>query len=100
MRSEIRHIEPIRFANVVALVYAVISLVFVVLTIPFFLTAAFWTNMSDVFSLGFAALIVFMYPVAGLFFGWLAGLLSAAIYNLVAKWVGGVSIELATERSM
>jgi hypothetical protein len=35
MRSEIRHIDPVRFANVVALAYALISLVFVVLMIPF-----------------------------------------------------------------
>lgn len=41
--------------------------------------------------------IVLAYPIAGLFFGWLGGFLGAAVYNMVAGWIGGIYVELRTE---
>ena len=100
MRSEIRYIEPIRFANVVALVYALVGLVFVVLALPFVFMSMAWGESSGAFSIGITLILVVLYPVFGLFFGWLTGLLGAAIYNLVARWVGGIYLELRTEMNV
>jgi hypothetical protein len=97
MRSEIRRIDPVRFANVLALVYALFSLVFVVLMLPFLLLGLTWGDSGGVLGVGITLFFVLMYPLFGLFFGWLSGLLGAALYNLVARWVGGILIELAAE---
>jgi O-antigen/teichoic acid export membrane protein len=100
MRSEIRHIDAVRFANVVALVYAVLSLVCVVLMIPFFAMTLAFGDLDGALPFGIMLVLVLMYPIAGLFIGWLMGFLGAAIYNLVAGWVGGIYIELTTETAV
>jgi hypothetical protein len=46
------------------------------------------------FGAGIGFLAIIFFPVLYGFMGFVAGILSALIYNLVAKWVGGIEIEL------
>ena len=41
---------------------------------------------------GFSAII--LYPIIYAILGFIGGAISAALYNLVAKWVGGIQIEM------
>ncbi len=100
MRSEIRHIEPIRFANVVALVYGFFGLVIVVLTVPFLFLSVAIPGSDGMLSAGITLVLVLLYPIFGLVIGWVTGLVAAAIYNLVVRWVGGITIELRTETAI
>jgi hypothetical protein len=68
--------------------------------IPFFALALALDGSGIALSFGIMFVIALMYPLFGLFFGWLTGLLGAAIYNLVAGWVGGIYIELRTETAV
>ncbi len=100
MRSEIRYIDPIRFANVVALVYGFLGLVVVVLMVPFLLLSAALPGFNGMLSAGVTFVLALLYPIFGLVVGWVTGLVAAAIYNLVVRWVGGITIELRTETAI
>jgi hypothetical protein len=43
-----------------------------------------------VFGTGFAVLLPFLYAAMG----FVGGVISAFIYNIIAKWVGGIEVEV------
>ena len=87
MRQQIRKFGVGQTAKVVGVLYALIGLLF----IPFFLI------MSSVapketgfgFGAGFALAVPIMYGV----FGFIGTAIACALYNMVAKWVGGIEVE-------
>ena len=97
MKHELRRVEPLRAANVSALVYGLMMAAFAVIFLPFILFMAMIApptgpGMGGAF---FPVLFVVLYPVIGLIFGWIGGFLSAAIYNLIVRWTGGLLLEIA-----
>lgn len=94
MKQELKRVDPLRTANVAALVYGVLMCAFAVMFLPIFLLpgllgASGQSGLETVF-LGF---MVVLYPVLGAVMGWITGLLGAAVYNLVVRWIGGVILE-------
>jgi len=77
-----------------AILYGIMGLIF----IPFFLLMTFVGSQMPAqqrvgvmaFSAGFAIFVPVIYAVIGFVFG----ALGAVIYNLVAKWVGGIEVEV------
>lgn len=89
MRHQIVRIAPLQAGKVVAIVWGIISLLFV----PIFLLAGLGgTGKSGVFLLLFA----FMMPLLYVVFGFLLAVIFAWLYNVVASRVGGIEITLAT----
>ena len=92
MKMEITRLEPLRTANVLAILYGVIMVVAMLIAVPIVFLA---------FALGggggpesFIVLIMlFAYPVIGVVFGWLGGLLIGFIYNIVVGITGGLLID-------
>jgi hypothetical protein len=72
---------------VLALVYGLISLILV----PFLLLGAMFGPHG-----GFDAIFVIFLPIVYAVVGFIGGVLSAFVYNIVAKWSGGVEY-IATE---
>ena len=69
----------------------VLYLLFGLLFVPFFLLmGAFAPEGSAPFGTVFAVAMPVMYGVLGL----VGGAIGAALYNLVAGWVGGIEVEL------
>ena len=68
---------------------------FGVIVAPFLLLAAFFGGQSGgaPVTVGGVFLAV-LFPVLSAITGFVGGALAAAIYNLVAKWVGGLEFEL------
>jgi hypothetical protein len=95
MKLELRHVAPVRAANVVSLLDALSMLVVAVPMFALFSLLPEPTAPSSqqpqvafsVFRWVFVA-----YPVLGLVFGWIAGLAGAFLYNLVAARVGGLRL--------
>lgn len=95
--KEIKKLDIISCAKIHAIVLAIFGLI-VGLFIGAF--SSLMSSLSDGMDnpgfsfkgLGFFAVIVF--PIMYGIIGFIAGLISAAIYNLVASWVGGIKIEL------
>lgn len=48
----------------------------------------------------FGILAMFAFPILYGIMGFVAGILGAVIYNLVAKWVGGIEIELKDKKGI
>ena len=95
MMREIRRVEPLRLANVLAIVYGAIFVIFDLLVLPVFLMAPMNNHMGqEVPRTAMLGLLV-LYPIMGAVMGWLGGLLVAGVYNVVARRLGGVRMEVA-----
>ena len=95
MKHELRKVHPLRAANVGALVYGLGMGVFSLIALPFFLLGAIFAPSGEfgAVGVGVGLIIVLVYPVMGLVMGWISGLLTSAIYNLIVRWTGGLLLE-------
>ena len=100
MTRKLKRIAPLQLGIVAGVFYALISLIIV----PIFLliaiasvfaphaqgSGAMQVGIGVGMGLFFAVLAPIMYGIMGFVFGALAGL----VYNLVAKWTGGIEFEV------
>jgi len=89
----IRRFGVMKTATVVAVMYMIIVAVF---AIPFALLALIVTPSQASGGAGsiivVALIAIFVYGV----FGWVFTAIALAIYNLAARWVGGIEVEVET----
>ena len=86
MKKQISSISPFQTAKVMALLYFAVSLPMIVLM------SLFYTLMPGPKApLG----VMFVLPFLYLVFGFIFTAVGAWIYNLIAKWVGGVEFTVA-----
>jgi hypothetical protein len=91
MKKQLTRIAPLRAGIVLGVLYGILSLIIA----PFILLAAVLGNKADtalpaIFGVGFAIMLPVIYAVVG----FIGGVIAAAIYNLVAKWTGGLEFEV------
>lgn len=86
MPQQIRRFGIGQTAKVVAVLYALMGLLFV----PIFLIAAMFSPEETGFGTGLALALPILYGVLGFIFT----AIGCAIYNVVAGWIGGVEVEL------
>ena len=81
-------------AKISALLYAIFGLIAGLFVALFYaLGSVFAGDFGPLgFELGFFSIIVF--PIAYGVLGFIGGIVGAALYNLVAHWVGGIQVEL------
>ena len=90
----IKRIAPLQLGKMLALLYGIIGL----LAIPFFLlmtsiTAQLPEGQRGPFLAMGAGAAIFA-PILYAVLGFIVGVIGAFIYNLVAKWVGGIEVEV------
>jgi hypothetical protein len=85
MKKRLTNVSPVKLGITLAVVYGILSL----LVVPFLLFASLFHGR------GIAGVFVIFLPIIYAVFGFIGGVISAFIYNLVAKWTGG--IEFITE---
>ncbi len=90
MPQQIRKFGVLQTAKVIAVLYALMGLVFV----PIFLVIAMFSPTKDGPGTGFALLMPVLYGVLGFVFT----AIGCAIYNFVAGLVGGIEVELDESR--
>ncbi|GGF64025.1 DUF3566 domain-containing protein [Alteromonas lipolytica] len=94
MQQRLTKLSPHSVALHMALVFAVISLVFM---LPFtFLMSAMAPNMPDDAGMPFAAsgVLAFVMPIIYFIFTYIFSFIMALLYNLLAKMTGGVKVTL------
>jgi hypothetical protein len=69
----------------------VLYLLFGLLFVPFFLLFSMFAPEGEG---GFGALFAIAMPLMYAVFGVIGGAIGAALYNVVAGWVGGIEVEL------
>jgi hypothetical protein len=90
----VKRIAPLQLGKMLAVLYGIMGLLFMPL---FLIMSAFSSHMPAgqrggmmPFGAGFAIAMPIMYAAMGFVFG----ALGALIYNVVAKWVGGIEVEV------
>ena len=100
MTRKVRRIAPLQLGKMMGVIYGLMGLIF----LPFFflagLVGAFAQHAASDNSgaaaaatgimLGFGLFMPVMYAV----FGFVFGIISAALYNFVARWIGGIEVEI------
>jgi hypothetical protein len=91
MKKQLTYIAPLRAGIVLGILYGILSLVFV----PIFLLGALFASKSThpvpaIFGVGFAVVMPVIYAAVG----FIGGVIASALYNLVAKWTGGLDFEV------
>ena len=94
MTYELRSISPAKLARIMALVLGGLMLIVSLFAIPMFLFMPFPEDDPSQPSKGFFLFFLLLYPFFGALWGWVAGQMSARLYNFTAKSVGGITIEL------
>ena len=99
MKVEIKRVDPLRTANVLALVYGLLMAAFALLFSPFILLGVILSPTGGIGAGGglFAVFFLVVYPIMGLVMGWISGYLTSAIYNFIIRWTGGVRLEFASD---
>lgn len=85
MGERIKRIAPLQLGKLLAVVYALFSVIF----IPFMLIATFVAPEGKGPGLAFILIMPLMY----ISLGFIGSIIGAFIYNLSAKWAGGIEIE-------
>jgi hypothetical protein len=84
MKKRISSISPLQQGIVCGLLYAILSLI----AVPFLILAALFGHGG--IGIMFAIFIPIIYGIVG----FIGGVIAAFIYNLVARWTGGLEIVL------
>ena len=85
MKKRIKRISPLQLGKISAAIYGFFSLLFV----PFFIISLFTAKQP-----GPGILFALFLPILYIVMGFIIDVITAAIYNLCAKWLGGIEIEL------
>ena len=99
VKKRLVRIGPLQLGKMLAALYGAMGLIFVPFFGIFFLIGAFapkGTNMpapGAVFA-GAGVLLMILFPLMYAAMGFIIGLIGAAIYNLFAKWIGGIEVEV------
>jgi hypothetical protein len=102
---EVKRVDILSVAMVVAAIYGVLGLVFGIIfaCIWVFASATFIGIMADAgfdatggiggiaIAIGYAVCLPIIYAIMG----FIGGAIAAAVYNLVARFVGGIKLELS-----
>jgi len=93
-KRRIKRIAPLQLGKMLAVLYGILGLIF----IPFFLFMTALTSQIPAeqrtgivaMGAGFAICAPILYAIMG----FIIGIIGAFIYNLVAKFIGGVEVEV------
>lgn len=91
MKKQLTRIAPLRAGIVLAAFYGILSLILVPIILLVVWTGGKSGNSAIAIS-GVASAIIF--PVLYAVLGFLGGVIAAALYNLIAKWTGGLEFEV------
>jgi hypothetical protein len=99
MKKRLAHISPLQLGIVLGILYGLVSLIFL---IPMFLImsmvgAASARSGAQAVPVIFTGVFMIFLPIIYAVVGFIGGVITAFIYNLVAKWTGG--IEFTTQEA-
>ena len=86
MELRIKRIAPVQLCKVLAVVYALFSIIFFLFMLIATIAAPEGKEPGLLFT--------FIMPLLYIVLGFIGGIIGAIIYNFSAKWVGGIIIDL------
>ncbi|MDQ2871955.1 MAG: hypothetical protein M3R35_02370 [Candidatus Eremiobacteraeota bacterium] len=94
MISRLRRVNVIQLALVAGVIYGIIGLIIGLIWMPFTAMMAAAMPMGRGLMAGPGFLAIILFPIFYFIGGFIAGLIFAALYNLVAGWTGGIEVTL------
>jgi hypothetical protein len=103
MRKRIKRIAPLQAGKMLGILYGCLGLIFLPIFAVAAIVGAFAQQAQQTQNIGGppAALIAVMMFGFGIFMpiiygaiGFVLGIVTAAVYNVVAHWVGGIEVEV------
>lgn len=85
MKKRLTYVSPLQLGIVSGILYGLISLI----VVPFFILASLFGPHGAGFGVVFAIFLPIIYAVVG----FIGGVITGFVYNLVAKWTGGIEFE-------
>ena len=89
--QKIKKIGVLSLAKIFGLLYALIGLILGAL---FAVLSLFGFSGADGTGLFFGAVSIIILPILYGIMGFIGGLITAFFYNLIAKWIGGLEVEI------
>ena len=86
MKKQLTSVTPLRAGIVLGILYGIGGLIFA----PFFLIAGIFGGRGGTTAAFGGVIFAVMFPVIYAVVGFIGGIIGAAVYNLVAKWTGGL----------
>ena len=98
MTRRLRHVSPLPVGKIFGIIYAIFGLIFV----PFFAIAALVGAFAEPANSGAGAVgvvvgmivMAVLLPVLYGAMGFVGGIICAALYNLIARWVSGLDFQV------
>ncbi len=81
-------------AKISALIYAIFGLIAGLITALFSMLASAVGGDFEPWFFGFGFLSIIIFPIMYGILGFIGGIISSALYNLLSRWVGGIEVEL------
>jgi hypothetical protein len=98
MIRTLKRLEPFQFGKIMGVLYGLMSLFFVPFLLMFGLIASVVPKVpggpNTAFPAGIAIVMAILMPVMYGLMGFVTGLIGALLYNVVAKWMGGIQVEV------
>jgi hypothetical protein len=97
--KRIRRFDPVKTATVLGVLYALVTaVIFIPLGLIFSLVGAnLPTDTGGFFFPAAGGIMFFLFPVIYGFVAFVFGIIGCAVYNLVAKWTGGIALDIVDE---
>jgi hypothetical protein len=90
----VKRIAPLQLGKMLAVLYGIMGLLFVPVFLVMSAVASQMPAQQRVGLMAFGGVFALLMPVIYAAMGFLFGALGAWIYNLVAKWIGGIEVEV------
>ncbi len=92
----VKRIGPLSFAKISGMLYGLMGLIFGAIISLFSVVGGAFAPAKDAGALGmlFGAAAIVILPIFYGILGFVMSLIGAALYNLVAGWVGGVELDV------
>jgi hypothetical protein len=95
----VKSVGVLSMAKMMGLIYGCLGLIL----IPFFLLMGLMGTLAGKQQLPFAGMIglvfAFLAPILYGIMGFIMGAIGAALYNLFAKWIGGIEVQVQSATS-
>ena len=94
--KKIKKIRPLSFGKILGMVYAIMGLIFggLVTIVAIFGNTFFASEGGNIGTVVFGIGAVIFMPIFYGTLGFVFGIISAGIFNIAAKWAGGLEIEI------
>jgi hypothetical protein len=92
--QRLRSINPLQLGLVSAILYALISLIVAIPVTLISMTAGSAMKGQPMAALFAGPAVLIFFPIMYGAVGFIGGIITAALYNLVARWTGGIEVQL------